>query len=153
VVCSNATELPSPKGPAGTMLWPQPGPDDIKRTAGRRSARSGSLHIGLLIRGFGVRVPGGAQLIKALTCRNIADQSIFHVQCGRMGAPFVLCSPATVSAWPDTSRHDAPRRPATAARQRDKRAVAVTPSLLRPITVGLGSGPHLVAEPSVERLA
>ena len=32
---------------------------------------------GLLIRGFGVRVPGGAQLIKALARENVPDRSLF----------------------------------------------------------------------------
>jgi len=46
----------------------------------------------LLIRGFGVRVPGGAPVIKALNWWFSPDQSFFHVQCGRLGARGVLWS-------------------------------------------------------------
>src|SRR5207248_11155270 len=47
---------------------------------------------GLLIRGFGVRVPGGAPVIKALTWRFLPDQSHPHVHSGRLGARWVLWS-------------------------------------------------------------
>jgi hypothetical protein len=46
----------------------------------------------LLIRGFGVRVPGGAQLIKALSWCYTPDWSHFHVHCGQMCDPGVLFS-------------------------------------------------------------
>src|SRR4051812_47739800 len=41
----------------------------------------------LLIRGFGVRVPGGACLIKALTWCFLPSRGHFHVHCGRMWDP------------------------------------------------------------------
>src|SRR2546430_10221248 len=57
-----------------------------------------TVHFGLLIRGFGVRVPGGAPVIKALTWCFSPDQSRFHVHSGRLCAPRVLWSRRTVSA-------------------------------------------------------
>ncbi len=61
------------------------GPDSTKRS-------------GLLIRGFGVRVPGGAPVIKALTWCLSLDRSHFHVHSGRLCAPCVLRSQSTVVA-------------------------------------------------------
>ncbi len=52
----------------------------------------------LLIRGFGVRVPGGAPVIEALTWRFFPDQSRFHVHSGRSCAPCVLRAPKYGSA-------------------------------------------------------
>src|SRR3954454_10217077 len=52
---------------------------------------------GLLIRGFGVRVPGGALRIKALTMGFCPDESCFHIHGGRWCAPCVLRSQST--AW------------------------------------------------------
>src|SRR6266542_1003524 len=79
-------------GPDGTLLPHQPGRStrvlDWRAPVGRDSTKRS----GLLIRGFGVRVPGGALLIKALTWWFSPDRSHFHVYCGRLGARGVLWS-------------------------------------------------------------
>jgi hypothetical protein len=59
---------------------------------------------GFLIRGFGVAVPGGAPVIKALTWWFSPDQSRSRVYCGRLGARGVLCSRWTKPALAGTRR-------------------------------------------------
>jgi hypothetical protein len=90
--CSDAIDHAAGMGPDGTLWrhqsgrnsrvldWRAPvGPDSTKRS-------------GLLIRGFGVRVPGGAQKIKALAWYCSPDQSPIHVHHGQLCARRVLCS-------------------------------------------------------------
>src|SRR6266508_3285487 len=63
-----------------------------------RVGRDSTKRSGLLIRGFGVRVPGGALSIKALTLCFSPDRSYFHVHGGRLCARRVLGSQRTVLA-------------------------------------------------------
>ena len=83
--------------------------DRYHAEAGRWAARSSDLAdrltnspeptpSGLLIRGFGVRVPGGAPVIMALTCGFSPGRGHFRVHCGRLGARGVLWSRWTVPA-------------------------------------------------------
>jgi hypothetical protein len=69
--------------PGDTTWYRTTGCDAITRSSSAESGiiwyhmTEGNLvHIGLLIRGFGVRVPGGAQLIMALTWQFMPDQSL-----------------------------------------------------------------------------
>jgi hypothetical protein len=66
----------------------------LARTVGPDSTKGS----GLLIRGFGVRVPGGAPVIKALTWGFSSDRSRFQVHSGRLCARRVLGSQRTVRA-------------------------------------------------------
>src|SRR5690242_9427417 len=49
-----------------------------------------TVHFGLLIRGFGVRVPGSAPVLKALTWRFPPVRSLLHVHSGRLWARGVV---------------------------------------------------------------
>ncbi|GGL88578.1 hypothetical protein GCM10012279_02780 [Micromonospora yangpuensis] len=57
-----------------------------------RHGPEGSTKINLLIRGFGVRVPGGAPTIKALTWHFSAGQGLFRVRRWSSVARWVLGS-------------------------------------------------------------
>jgi hypothetical protein len=84
--CSDAIE---PAIPLGTCSMIGPDQWGQERRRGLASIRWTS-SIDLLIRGFGVRVPGGAPVIKALTWHFPPDQSHFHVYTGRLCARRVL---------------------------------------------------------------
>ena len=90
--------------------WPPLGLDrpsaahGLRACAGRHAALWGCeaatgilLTRGLLIRGFGVRVPGGAPVIKALAWSFSPVRSLLHVHSGRLCARGVLRSRWTVS--------------------------------------------------------
>src|SRR3954451_23428801 len=70
-----------------------PGAATSYRLLERAAYRIPATPSGLLIRGFGVRVPGGAPVIKALTWWFSQDQSHFHVHSGR------LCAPEPKDGW------------------------------------------------------
>src|SRR5947207_7562666 len=83
-------------GPSGTLVRHQPGRNTCVLDWRALVGPDGTKRSGLLIRGFGVRVPGGALSIKALTWWFFPDRSRFHVYCGRLCAPCVLRSQSTV---------------------------------------------------------
>jgi hypothetical protein len=69
---------------------PQPDRDTVMRTLLEEIEAEVAPPAVSLIRGFGVRVPGGAPTIEALTWWFSPDQSRLHVHDGRLGAPWVL---------------------------------------------------------------
>ena len=90
--CSDAIDQVAPVGPDGTLLPHQPGRNTCVLDWRARMGPDSTKRSGLLIRGFGVRVPGGAPVIKALTWWFSPDQSHFHVYYGWLGARGVLWS-------------------------------------------------------------
>ncbi len=90
--CSDAMDQAARMGPGGTLLPYQPGRSTRVLDWRARVGPDSTKRSGLLIRGFGVRVPGGAPVIKALTWWFSPDQSHFHVYYGWLGARGVLWS-------------------------------------------------------------
>jgi hypothetical protein len=65
-VCSDAANSPGPDGSTGTGLHHESGRNTLTTDWPSPCELAGTDMSGLLIRGFGVRVPGGAPVIKAL---------------------------------------------------------------------------------------
>jgi len=105
-----------------------------------------TVHFGLLIRGFGVRVPGGAPVIKALTWWFFPDQSHFHVHCGRLCARGVLWSRWTK---PALDRRDGTGRTQSCQRVERGLGPGCSGSALGLVTIGLGD--HLSSHRGLPR--